>query len=91
MGSVGGPVGAIIGGLAGFGLGTLGGYLNQDELVETAARASVIAEKANQRYQGTDQIFGGAGTWLKQYLPRLLWFFRRRSSVRSPGRIRAIS
>ena len=67
MGSVGGPVGAIIGGLAGFGLGTLGGYLNQDELVETTARASVIAEKANQRYEGTDQIFGGAGTWLKQY------------------------
>lgn len=67
FGSVGGPIGTIIGGLAGFGLGTIGGYLNQDELVETAARASVIAEKANQRYEGTDQIFGGAGTWLKQY------------------------
>ena len=67
FGAVGGPVGAIVGGLAGFVLGTVGGYLNQDELVETAARASVIADRANQRYEGTDQLFGGTGTWLQQY------------------------
>jgi hypothetical protein len=67
FGSIGGPVGAAIGGVIGFGLGTVAGYLNQDELVETAARASVIASRANARYEGTDQLFGGAGTWLQQY------------------------
>lgn len=67
FGSVGGPVGTVIGTAVGFGLGTVAGYLNQDELVETAARASVIASRANSRYQGSDQLFGGVGTWLQQY------------------------
>ena len=67
FGSAGGPVGAVVGGVIGLGLGLVGGYLNQDELVEQAARASVIADRANQRYEGTDQFFGGTGTRLKEF------------------------
>lgn len=67
FGSFAGPVGMLVGGAVGFGLGLLGGYVNQDDLVETTARAALISERANEHYQGTDQIFGGVGNWLEQF------------------------
>ena len=64
-----GPGALVIGGVAGLVGGVVGGisaWMNQDELVEQAARSSVIAQRANERFEGLQQP-GALGFGLKEY------------------------